>query len=205
MKRKIKLIITLIIIAVVGIFVYFYLPPILSDTVYPLEYRDLIKKYSKDWALDPNFVAGVIYSESHFNADATSPCGARGLMQIMPQTGLGIARQFHEEGSYSPDKLYDPATNIKYGCWYLRDLMFKYKDNKSLVLVAYNGGVGLADRYSMNQATLNPETFYYVPKVQKNMEIYQQLYGKWWEAPEEKEAKKPTLTDLILSWVLGRG
>lgn len=207
MKRKIKIFITIILIVIFGIGIYFYLPPILADNVYPLEYRDLIKKHADDWALDPNFVAAVIYSESHFNAQATSPVGARGLMQIMPRTGLGIARRFGEESTYSPDKLYDPDFNIRYGCWYLRDLMFKYNDNVELTLIAYNGGVALADRYAVRPGNLNAETSYYRVKVQKAKEIYDQLYGKWWlkSESEKEKPKKPTLTDLIMSWLLGRG
>ncbi|HLC39023.1 MAG TPA: lytic transglycosylase domain-containing protein [Patescibacteria group bacterium] len=203
MKRKIKILSVTFIVILVGIFVYFYLPKILSDTVYPLEYKDLIKKYATEYQLDPNFVAGVIFSESHFNAHATSPVGARGLMQIMPQTGRGIARSLGEEASYSPDKLYNPETNIKYGCWYLRNLTNKYPWDVSYVLIAYNGGVALADRFATYGGSLNAETSYYYVKVQKNKQIYDQLYGKWWES-EKKVKMKPTLKDIILSWMLGR-
>ena len=207
MRRRIKLFLIFIFILCIGIFIYFYLPPILSDAVYPLEYRDWVKKYSQENNLNPNYVAGVIFSESRFRPNATSPVGARGLMQIMPPTGLGIAKHFGEEASHTADKLYDPETNIRYGCWYLGSLVHKYAYDGTLPLIAYNGGVGLADRYAVNLASLNPETSYYVIKVKKNEQIYNQLYGEWWaeqEKEEESKAKKPTLKDLILSWMLGR-
>ncbi len=207
MKRKIKLFLILLLVAGFGIFIYFYLPPILSDAVYPLEYRDWVKKYSQESGLNPNYTAAVIYSESHFNPSATSPVGARGLMQIMPRTGLGIARHLGEEATYSADKLYDPETNIRYGCWYLGFMVNKYAFDSNLPLIAYNGGVALADRYAVNQATLNSETSYYVVKVHKNEQIYNQLYGGWWvekEPEKPAEPKKPDLKDLILSWLLGR-
>jgi len=203
MKRRIKMFLILLFIVGFGIFIYFYLPPILSDAMYPLEYRDWVKKYAQEGELNPNYVAAVIFSESRFNPNATSPVGARGLMQIMPGTGTGIAKQLGESATYSVDKLYDPETNIRYGCFYLSGLVHKYALSSSLPLIAYNGGVGLADRYSINAATLNSETSYYVVKVQKNEQIYNQLYGEWWvEKKEEPKPKKPTLKDLILSWML---
>ena len=204
MKRKIKLFLVLLFIIGFGIIIYFYLPPILSDAIYPLEYRDWVKKYSQENNLSPNYVAAVIYSESHFNLSATSPVGARGLMQIMPRTGLGIARHLGEESSYNPAKLYDPETNIRYGCWYLGFMVNKYAFDSNLPLIAYNGGVGLADRYAVNAANLNSETSYYVVKVKKNEQIYNQLYGEWWAEKKEEKPKKPTLKDLILSWMLSK-
>ncbi len=204
MKRRIKMFLILLFIVGFGIFIYFYLPPILSDVMYPLEYRDWVKKYSQENGLNPNYTAAVIFSESRFNPQATSPVGARGLMQVMPQTGLGIARHLEEEASYNPANLYDPETNIRYGCWYLGFMVNKYAFDSNLPLIAYNGGVSLADRYAVNMATLNPETSYYVVKVQKNEQIYNQLYGEWWvEKKEEPKSKKPTLKDLVLSWMLG--
>ena len=212
MRNRIKIIIITLLVIVAGAGIYFYLPPILSDNIYPLEYKDMIIKYSKQFSLDPNFVSAVIFSESRFNSQATSPVGARGLMQIMPRTGLGISKYFNEDKNYSADKLYNPETNIKYGCWYLRNLLSKYKghwENQgdvTLTLIAYNGGVALADRYAVSQGSLNMETSYYVVKVQQNKKIYDQLYGNWGEKVEKKEKpKRPTLRDVILSWLLGRG
>ena len=208
MKKRIKMFLVLLLLIGVGILIYFYLPPILSDAIYPLEYRDWIKKYAAQYDLNPNYVAAVVFSESHFNSGATSPVGARGLMQIMPATGAGIAKNLGEGGSYDAGKLYDPETNLRYGCYYLSSLVHKYAYRDSLPLIAYNGGVGLADRYAVSRAVPNPETSYYVVKVKKNEQIYNQLYGQWWEvkkADDKKEKpKKPTLKDLILSWVLGR-
>ncbi|MBQ9624778.1 MAG: transglycosylase SLT domain-containing protein [Clostridia bacterium] len=54
---------------------------------YPLEYKEEIIKYSKEYDLDPVLVASVICRESRFRLKAKSPAGARGLMQIMPDTG----------------------------------------------------------------------------------------------------------------------
>lgn len=201
MKKKIKIALITILIIGVGVFIYFYLPPMLADTVYPLEYKDLIIKYSNQFGLNPNYVAGVIYTESHFNPNATSPVGARGLMQIMPQTGAGIAKQLGE--SYNANNLYDPETNIRYGCKYLSGLLEKYTHNPNLPLVAYNAGVSLADRFAATGSDVGAQHFYYVIKVRNAEQTYNQLYDEWWKTPTQ-ESKKPTLTDLILSWILNR-
>jgi soluble lytic murein transglycosylase len=215
MRKKIRIFSIIFLVLIIGIFIYFYLPSIFSDSIYPLEYKDFIAKYSTQNNLNPNFTAAVIYSESHFNPQATSPVGARGLMQLMPQTASGIAKELGE--SFSPDKLYDPETNIRFGCHYLGGLEDKYYHDPNVPLIAYNGGVGLADRYAASPTiNLNAETSYYVVKVNKNQEIYNQLYGEWWKATVNKPnntnnqggnfvaAKKPTLKDLILSLILGK-
>jgi len=199
MRRKIKSFLVGLLIIGILLLLYFYLPPILSDAIYPLKYKDEIKKYSQQFGLNPNFVAAVIYTESHFNPNATSPVGARGLMQIMPQTGAGIAKELGEK--YNVSKLYDPETNIRYGCKYLSGLIGKYSWSQSLPLIAYNGGVSLADRYATRGVSLNLETSYYIVKVKNAERIYNQLYGEWWN---EKVQQTPTLHDLILSWLLGK-
>ena len=82
-------------------------------------------------------------------------------MQIMPQTGRGIARSLGEEASYSPDKLYNPETNIKYGCWYLRNLTNKYPWDVSYVLIAYNGGETLGVKFAPHRGSLYLGTSYF--------------------------------------------
>ena len=61
---------------------------------YPLSYKDMIVRMADEYGLDPWHVAAVIRCESSFNAGATSSVGARGLMQIMPETGQWIAGKF---------------------------------------------------------------------------------------------------------------
>ena len=186
-------------VVLVALFVWLFLPGILADNVYPLEYRDLIKKYSLKYGINPNLIAATIWSESHFNKDAVSPAGAVGMMQLMPNTAGGIANQLGEADSFSYDKLFDAETNIRYGTWYLAHYVEKYQD-VSLALVAYNGGFALADYYSQfrNDANLNAETSYYYKHVQDVKVVYDAMYGAWWEAPKKKEKPKPKLPPIVL-------
>jgi len=233
-KTRLKIFIWILLIGIFSAGVYTYLPSYIGDSVYPLEYRDIIKKYATQFGVDPNLVCAVIYSESHFHANATSPVGARGLMQVMPQTGAGIAKQLGEGGSYNANNLYDPETAIRYGVWYLKHNLDKYASHSNqveLVLIAYNGGVGLSDRYAVRPFALNSETANYIVKVQKAKAAYDSMYGQWWIGdnqpitaapapqpavvqptpvavvsviqPPQIQLKKQTLETIVVAWIMG--
>src|SRR3990167_8228673 len=176
-KTLVNLIIVLVIMTALSVVLYLYFPKILGDTLFPLEYKDLIMKYSTEYNLEPTFVAGVMYTESHFNKDATSRVGARGLMQIMPATGASIAKRVGDN-SYNVDKLFDPETNIRYGSWYLRYLMDNYGEINA-VLAGYNGGGAVGDRYVVSrEAGIPNETKGFIRKVNFAMNMYASIYGE---------------------------
>lgn len=109
----------------------------ISNSVSKSEINDLIEKYANQNGLDTDFVKAVINQESGFNPNATSKCGAMGLMQLMPGTaqGLGVINA------------YDPEQNIEGGTKYLKGLMDRFDNNKSLALAAYNAGPNAVKRY----------------------------------------------------------
>lgn len=108
-----------------------------ASSVNKTEINDLIDKYSYKNGLDADFVKAVINQESGFNPNATSKCGAMGLMQLMPGTaqGLGVI------------DAYDPEQNIEGGTKYLKGLMDRFNNNKSLALAAYNAGPNAVKKY----------------------------------------------------------
>lgn len=172
--------IALLVLAAVAMIGY----PYVKKMAYPLEHESEIIKYAKMNDLDPYLVCGVIHSESKFDAEAVSKVGAVGLMQIMPDTGSWIAKKMGLEG-YSEEKLKDPETNIRMGCWYLRYLSDRFDGNLINMLAAYNAGPNrvlqwLQDpQYSKNgQLTEIPyeETKNYVKKVQSAKEKYETYY-----------------------------
>lgn len=164
----------LVVAVAIGIIV---LPRIFAELRYPLEYDDIIIKEANDHDLDPFLVAAVIYSESRFNPKAGSPVGARGLMQLMPQTAAGIARRLGDTG-FTVDKLYDPATNVRYGTYHLQGLMGRYDSDVESALVGYNGGGGAGDRYQAGQreGSVPRESLSYVGKVLAAKAAYEELY-----------------------------
>lgn len=177
MNQKTKLNIFLVVAALFLAVIagYFYLPSILGDTVYPLKYEDLIVKYSNQRELDPSLTAAVIMQESRFSATARSYAGAEGLMQIMPGTQSGIAKQL----GYSSWDITDPETAINFGTHHLQGLMGRYDSNIKAVLAGYNAGGGNADiwlRLGMLDNIPIAETRHYVKNVINYQQIYANLY-----------------------------
>ena len=116
-----------------------------QEVVLPLRHEDIIRQQAADKGLDPALIAGVIYTESRFR-DQTSPAGAKGLMQITPNTAKDIARKSGGT-QFELGDLSTPQVNISYGTYYLRYLLDRYGGNEVLALAAYNGGEGNVDRW----------------------------------------------------------
>lgn len=155
--------------------------------LYPIPYKDMIFTEADRNNVDPYLVAAIIKTESNFSSEAESRVGARGIMQIMPETGTWAAEQMNLK-NFQPDDLYETETNIKIGCWYLNNLNKEFNGNKILVVAAYNGGRGNVrqwlekEQWSGEHATVDqipfPETRQYVKKVLKNYSLYRSLYEK---------------------------
>ena len=175
-RAILQTVIILIVVAGAAYGILVGLPSIFAEIRYPLAYEDVIIKESADHSLDPFLVAAVIYSESHYNPRALSPVGARGLMQLMPLTAAGIARKLGD-GGFTIDKLYDPATNIRYGTFHLQGLMGRYSGEVEPAIVAYNGGGGAGDNYRAgNKGSVPTESLLYVQRVLQVKKAYEQLY-----------------------------
>ncbi len=151
--------------------------------LYPTRYAEIVETTAKEYGISPSFVYAVIECESGFDKNAVSSVGARGLMQIMPETFLWLQTKTKEE--LHEDSLFDPETNIKYGC-YLYSILFKEFENEETVVAAYHAGTGNVrkwlkdERYSSDGKTLTdipfPSTKHYVNKVIKTRNIYEKLY-----------------------------
>lgn len=126
-------------------------------------YERAIDRIAAHNHLDPLLIRAIVSVESCYDAHATSSVGARGLMQLMPNTGkhLGIS------------DLYDPITNLEGGMRYFRALMKQFSDNVRLALAAYNAGPGAVIKYQ--GIPPYPQTENYVTRV---MARYQKLVGQ---------------------------
>src|SRR2546423_7989189 len=87
--------------------------------------------------LDPLLIYSIMHQESSFKSRATSPKGARGLMQLMPGTAA----------RYGVTNIYDPRQNIEGGARYMRFLLDRFDGDLSLALAGYNAGEGAVDKY----------------------------------------------------------
>ena len=91
----------------------------------PLNHEDIIRQQARDKDVPADLIAAVIYSESRFR-DQTSSAGARGLMQITPQTAQ-IIEQKSGGSTFTLEDLSDPDVNIRYGTFYLHYLLEPFR------------------------------------------------------------------------------
>ena len=152
---------------------------------YPMEYVAEIRAAARENDLTPGYVAAVILAESSYRPEAVSSADAQGLMQLLPSTAQWIAGKLGEE--YVEGCLFDPETNIRYGCWYLGFLMRRYSGDMRCASAAYHAGQGTVDQWLQNPeyapdgVTLAvipyDTTNTYVQRVLKYYEKYAELYA----------------------------
>ena len=154
-----------------------------SRVRYPLRYEQLINAHSATYELDPALLAAVVYTESRFNPRAVSGAGAIGLMQLLPETAKGIAIRTGGDGFVVSD-LYDPELNLRYGSWYLRNLLRHYRGDVRTALAAYHAGPGNVDRWrEAGEGIVFPETRAYVEKVERLRRVYASAYAEELHSP----------------------
>lgn len=149
---------------------------------YPLKYTQMLKDAAARHGVDPTLVAAVTYAESNFDAGAVSRVGAQGLMQVMPETAEWIALRRGSE--YRADSLFDPETNLDYGCWLLGYLLERYNGSVRNALIAYNAGHNRLDEWLETGANEKgelkdipvSETRSYVEKVLNAQRVYGDIY-----------------------------
>ena len=125
------------------------------------QYDKIIVQAASKFNLDVALIKAVIKAESNFNHKAVSCAGAKGLMQLMPQTA-----------SYMKvDDVFHPVDNIEGGARYLRYLLNLYRGNLTLALAAYNAGEGAVAKYNYGVPPYR-ETQNYVRRVLALYESY---------------------------------
>lgn len=154
------------------------------DSRYPLRYRDEVAKAAAEFSLPESQVYAIILCESSFRPRVVSSAGAVGLMQILPDTGEWIAQKLGD-ADFTPESLYDPAVNIRYGCYYLRFLTDLFGADVATVAAAYHAGQGSVAKWLSDPAcsedgvTLlrapGPATNSYMEKVKKTYAVYEKL------------------------------
>ncbi len=157
---------------------------------YPLTFGDQIRECARETGLPGHLIAGIIRQESAFDPKATSPVGARGLMQLMPDTAREMSQKVGLP--YAPARLYDPATSVRLGSVYFKELLGRFDGNVELALASYNGGPNRIQRLWTEKGsgalgagapladfleTLNiDESRNYVKRILVLADSYRQLY-----------------------------
>lgn len=106
---------------------------------FPLAYRDEVHRIANDTQVEPTFIYAIARQESAFDAEARSPVGAMGLMQLMPQTAKFTAQKSGIKHAQT-GQLLDAEHNMLLGSHYLNHLLQKFKGNRILAAAAYNAG-----------------------------------------------------------------
>jgi soluble lytic murein transglycosylase len=150
----------------------------LCELALPLRHDDIIRQQAERHDIDPALIAGVIFTESRFR-DQTSHAGARGLMQITPDTADTIENLSGGE-TFVFEDLANPDLNIRYGTYYLNYLLDLYGGNVVAALAAYNSGPGNVDAWGGSELEVEdiefPETRTYVEDVLERRDEYAKNY-----------------------------
>jgi soluble lytic murein transglycosylase len=160
--------------------------PWLRDSL--AEHASAIDAAARRHGVDPSLVAIVTWIESRGDAQAKSPMGARGLMQLMPRTAEQIASARGLAG-HRVDRLDDPSYNLDLGAYHLAELIHEYgggdeldADVIGIAAVAYNGGSRTA-RAWLGGAALPEETA-----------RYREMVVAMWQARHDAEAPREHAT-----------
>jgi len=128
-----------------------------------LPFEQIVNREARIYNLDPCLLHAIIIHESSYQSDAVSDSGARGLMQLMPETAreLGINNSF------------DPQENVAGGAQYYRKLLNEFGDHYT-ALLAYNSGPG-----TVRKGKRYKESERYAKKVISTWnQLYQEVYNK---------------------------
>ncbi len=161
------------------------LPPPYWQALFPRPYWADLKAYAAENGLDPYLVAALVRQESAFNPSAISRANAVGLMQLLPSTGRLVAKDLQLR-HFNPAMLTVPATNLKMGTKYFKGMVTQF-GAVEYALAAYNAGSDRVidwqgsgkyrDIAEFVESIPFTETREYVQAIQRNANVYRQLYG----------------------------
>ncbi len=161
-------------------------PPYFSHLRYGLYYSDLVIPNAQANGFDPLFIFSVIRQESFFEGFVNSNVGARGLMQIIPETGEQITYELTWPRNYTDKDLYRPDVSIRFGTHYLATNRNFLNGDLYATLAAYNGGPGNASAWKelagddpdlYLETVRFEETRNYIRNIYEIFVIYKRLYS----------------------------
>ena len=183
--RRGRLLRFFLILAVLGGIAAFVLSRIdlgetIKEVTLPLRHEDIITQQAERHDIDAALIAAIINQESNF-VDQTSSAGARGLMQITPDTAETIETLSGGE-TFVFEDLANPDLNIRYGTFYLNHLLDRFGGNEVAALAAYNGGPENAEAWGGAALEIDniefPETRSYVEAVLEKRRLYADNYAE---------------------------
>lgn len=163
--KKRKKIATIIAAVTAAIFI---IGAIAMCAVFPNKYASEVNAAADEFGLDRAFVRAVVWAESKFDRHATSNKGAKGLMQLMPETFTSCATALYIQNA-DP---YSARDSLRCGCYYLSLMTERFDGNTRAALMAYNAGELNARRFLKGE-DIFPETEKYL----RDISFAQKIYG----------------------------
>ncbi|HLM47509.1 MAG TPA: lytic transglycosylase domain-containing protein, partial [Myxococcaceae bacterium] len=153
---------------------------------YPRAFANAVESEATRYQVSPFLVWAIMRRESAFRPEVASAADARGLMQVIPPTARAIAKKLSEPEP-APAELFSPSLSIRYGSWYLSQLMKRFS-HPALAAAAYNAGPDAAVKWVKDRRELPLDLFVeeipfretrgYVKQVLADLYLYQSFYGK---------------------------
>ncbi|HEX5749066.1 MAG TPA: transglycosylase SLT domain-containing protein [Archangium sp.] len=153
---------------------------------YPRAFANAVESEATRYQVSPFLVWAIMRRESAFRPEVASAADARGLMQVIPPTARAIAKKLSEPEP-APAELFSPSLSIRYGSWYLSQLMKRFS-HPALAAAAYNAGPDAAVKWVKEKGALPLDLFVeeipfretrgYVKQVLADLYLYQSFYGK---------------------------
>jgi soluble lytic murein transglycosylase len=184
-KKRRRLLLPLLLLVLVVVLVQ---SEWLGRMMYPIYYKEEIRSIASRYQLDPLLIAAIIRVESNYKAEAVSPKGALGIMQVMPETAEWILSK-EDFGSLTIQEISrKPEAGILVGSWYLREMLRQFDGRLAVSLAAYNAGPGKVRQWlneniwDGEQSSLNDipygETRHYVQRILYYYNKYKKLYDE---------------------------
>jgi soluble lytic murein transglycosylase len=153
---------------------------------WPFAFGDLVNASTRSRDnVDPGLVFSIMREESGYRTEVVSPSGARGLLQIMEETGERLARSTGAE-PFSAEDLFEPRVNIDLGSYYLAELRNRFNGRLSATIASYNAGPNAVAKWVQEEAELEDDEWVeaipydqtrgYVKRVLRSVHAYQVLY-----------------------------
>lgn len=155
------------------------------ELAWPRPFEPQVHSAVAEFGFDPTLVWAVMREESTYRPAVESPAGAIGLMQIIPPTGQRIAERLGFAG-FGPENLRHPELNIRFGTYYLKDLVERFEGSWPLAIAAYNAGPEAVTRWMDDGGRRSDDIFVesvpygetrrYLRRVLRSQRMYRLLY-----------------------------
>lgn len=188
MNKSKKILISIIIVILIMILIFILFKNDILKIIYPKTYSEIIATYSEEYSVEENLIYAVIKAESNFESEAVSNKSAIGIMQIVEDTAIDVARKnnIDIDTENIKEELLDIENNINIGTKYLSTLLNQY-GNIEVALAAYNAGIGTVNNWIEKQIIKADgsdienipykETNNYVRKILRDYDIYNKVWG----------------------------